>query len=131
MLALASVENPDLEYFERKVRRSYSVTFHVSLLDADSLPIEQILQHLYEYQYETMSQKDRIEEAQELLKTPEQREVEHDAELRRLDEDEAYLLRDQQEEAAKNQKAPAPKVPKPDIVPPLPEIPDRHITFGD
>ena len=92
IVALATVENPDLEYFTRKITRAFSTTFHVSLLEAETIPVETMLMHLCEYRYENLSEMKRIEEAARLKKTPEEREEDRQAELRQLDEDEAYKI---------------------------------------
>lgn len=125
MLALAAVENPnpDLDYFERRARRSFSTTFNVSLLDTDRLPIEVILQHLYEYKYENMTPNERIRAAVELLKTPEERQQEKDDELRRMDDDNMYLVEQNQKDKAQAAKAPDSST--------IPDLSDRHIKFDE
>jgi len=123
ILALAAVEKPDLEYFERQVTRSFSTTFHVSIIDAMDLPLEFMLQHLYEYRFEQQKLGDRVEEARELLKSPEERQEEERQVERQADEDEVYLVRESQQlakEEAKAPKTPAPKLPDPP--PDLPTI---------
>jgi hypothetical protein len=122
ILALAAVENPDLEYFERQVCRSFSTTFHVSILEAETLTIEYMLQHIYEYRFEQQKLGDRVDEARELLKSPDERKEEEEQELRRLDEDEAYLVRE-----SLKLKSPKPKskpvVKAPPLPDPLPDLP--------
>ena len=120
VLALAAVEKPDIEYFERQVCRAFSTTFHVSILEALDLNIEFMLQHLYEHQFENMKLGDRVIAAQELLRTPEERQQQERDELLRLDEDEVYLIRASQELPKAEPKKPTPKLP--DLPPDLPPI---------
>ena len=115
VLALAAVENPNIEFFERQVVRAFSTTFHVSILEAETLSIERMLRDLYEYKYESMKLGDRVLEARELLKTSEEREEEERQELARLDEDETYLMKASKElvrEKPKTTKTKAVEIPE-------------------
>ena len=114
ILALAAVESPDLAYFERHVARVFSVTFHVSLLETENIPLEYMLQHIFEYRFEQQKLGDRVIEAQELLRTPEERAEAEKKALADLDNDEVYLIRAASEELVKAKpKVPAPKLPDP------------------
>ena len=124
LLALAAVESPDLDYFTRQVHRAFSTTFHVSLFEAETHPLEELLRHLYEHKFESMALGDRVREAQELLKTPEELEEQNRKELARLDEDELYLLRESQDLALDQTK---PKKPEPPKIPEPP--PDLSLKF--
>jgi len=129
ILALAAVETPDLDYFERKVRRAFSTTFHVSLLEAETVPVETMLMHLYEHRFENMPEAKRIEEAQRLKKTPEEREEERKQGLRHLDEDEASLYIEMLKEKTKESKPrKKPKTPEPK---PADLLPDISVKFDD
>ena len=83
-----------------------------------------MLQHIYEYRFEQQKLGDRVDEARELLKSPDERKEEEEQELRRLDEDEAYLVRESLRLADQKPK-PKPIVtppPLPDLLPDLPTI---------
>ena len=119
ILALTAVEVPDWDYFLRKVHRAFSIAFHVPITECEKLTTEYMLQHLWEHRFENMETADQVKAAKELMKTPEERELESKEELRRLDEDEAYAVteneRYQKEADTKKTKGPRPTSPAPKI----------------
>ena len=121
--ALAAVEDPDIEYNVRKIQRTFSTTFYVSIVETEDLTVEYMLQHIYEFKYENMKQSDRIKEAQELMRTSEEKEADLKAELRELDEDDVYMFQESQREKVRTKlkqqkKKPASPTPTKDDLPP-------------
>lgn len=54
LLALQAVLLPDDAYVIRKALRDYSARFHCPLPDVYSLPLEHVLQHVWEARYEDL-----------------------------------------------------------------------------
>ena len=54
LISLKSVLNPDEAYLCRQLIRWFSKTFNVSILEAQEIPILEILQHNFEDQYENL-----------------------------------------------------------------------------
>lgn len=104
--ALLAVMRPERDYFLRKIHRWYSKTFHTPIAEVEEIPIDVILEALYEEKYEAMTSQELDEERQEMLVTEEQRRQEMmDAEVEEAEAfDFAALIA--LEEMAKKKKAP-------------------------
>jgi hypothetical protein len=108
VLALREVidENESPEYRIRKILRWYSKTFVTPLHIAEELPLEDILQHYYECNFEEMSEAERVDAVKQFCMTPEQRlAVKNAAEVK-----EEEFFKELEAEAAA--QAAAPKKPK-------------------
>lgn len=73
--ALWAVVSPDGDAVLRNLFRWYSKTFHTPLADVEDIPIEFILQHYFETQYEELEEEDRHNLVILLLETREEREA--------------------------------------------------------
>lgn len=72
--ALRAVVKPDDEALFRFVCRWYSEKFCTPLMEVYDLPIDFVLQHYFEDQYESMTVEERHAKAMELLESQEQRQ---------------------------------------------------------
>lgn len=70
--ALLAVLRPDQEANLRHIFRWYSKTFSTPLHEVDDLPVEDILLHWFEVQYEDMEEPEQIHQARQLTTTQEQ-----------------------------------------------------------
>jgi hypothetical protein len=70
--SLASIKNPDTDYFVRFVMRWYSKTFHTPLHQVDDLPLDHVFQAYYEEMYEKMDEKDLKQEVFKNSMSPEE-----------------------------------------------------------
>ncbi len=73
ILAFAAVQRGDNAFLIRHIFRWYSKTFSTPLHMVDDLPFEEVLQAYYESEFEGMSEEDRLEVAERLLQTDEDR----------------------------------------------------------
>lgn len=120
--ALACVREVDVDasYFERKLWRWYSHTFSTPLAEVLDIPIEDVLQHYWEWTYEHMDPSLQDHEAETLsmseaeakaladAKEQEEREIEEDVKAMEALE----LERRQKQEKAKLPVKDAPLTPK-------------------
>ncbi len=93
--ALLSAIEPDGEAVLRFLFRWYSKTFHTPLQEVEDLPIEYILQHYFECQYEELNQDEKHDMIIHLLETPEERDLREKAEK----DDEENFFKEAQAEA--------------------------------
>lgn len=94
LIAWDAVENKPPEYILRKIQRWYSKTFYVPLPEIDIIPIEDLLLHWFESQFEDMEEsEDPIKEeiVKKLLETREERLAREAKEAIEEAEDEAWF----------------------------------------
>jgi len=87
-IALLAVLQPDDDAFIRRIYRWFSTTFHVPLPDVDDLPLDYVLLHYFEANFEQLDDDQKHNKIISLLETVEekrQRELEEKA------DDEAFL----------------------------------------
>lgn len=99
--ALHSVLIGDEPFFYRKMCRYISQKFNISLLEAEKLPVDYILLHYFESQYEEWEEKDLIKLAKELC-APDIADKEEEQIQAVIDELDAEY--EQQEEQKKDKK---------------------------
>ncbi len=73
--ALLAAIRPDGDAVLRNLFRWFSKTFHTPLADVEEMPIEYILQHYFESQYEELEDEDKHNLIIFLLETREEREA--------------------------------------------------------
>ena len=71
LLAMHAVVKESGDYNLRYIFRWYSRTFHTPLHVVENLPIDDILQHYYEVEYENLTDPERVTEIEHLLLNPE------------------------------------------------------------
>src|SRR6266404_3936927 len=92
---LASIQ-PDGDAILRNLFRWFSIKFHTPLADVEDLPVEYLLQHYFESQYEELEPDDKHNLILFLLESPDEREARKIAES----EDEEKLMKELEAEAA-------------------------------
>jgi hypothetical protein len=92
---LAAIE-PDGEAVLRNLFRWFSKTFHTPLADVEEMPIEYILQHYFESQYEELENEDKHNLIIFLLESKEERE----ARKKRESQEEDDFIKEAEAEAA-------------------------------
>ena len=139
LLAIHAVVEDTSDYALRKIMRWYSREFCTPLDAVESLPLEDILQHWFESQYEDREEADLQAEIDRLLISEDkltEMKREEDAE----DADQWEFGREAVEAEASKKAEPAKEVrdersaalPEAALAPPLPVLePDIHMTFED
>lgn len=89
ILAAKSVRDNDGEFKLRQIFRWYSKNFHTPLHLVEELPIEDVLQHYFEYVFSEMEPEELQETISELIETQEDR-------LQRLINEEKVLIDEQE-----------------------------------
>ncbi len=84
---LATIE-PDGGAILRHLFRWYSKTFHTPLTDVEGLPIEYVLQHYFESQYEELDEDQKHDLIIFLLESPEERAIREKAD--KIDEEDFF-----------------------------------------
>lgn len=100
IIALAGVIDPDDDAILRDIFRWYSQKFHTPLYKVEELPLDHVLLHWFECEYQEMEPQDRHNLAIELLETPEEKELRMKSEQ----EDEEDFIRLAQEENLRRSK---------------------------
>lgn len=70
---MRNVLKADTEYHIRRIYRWFSKTFHVNLIDAFDIPLEEVLLHFYEEKFENLDDSEREDEIAMLSETEDQR----------------------------------------------------------
>jgi hypothetical protein len=106
---------PDGDYFIRKVFRWYSKEFSTPLHEVLELPLDDVLTHYWESQYEQMDDDEIVAAIKRLRETEEERKAREAKEQDAVGADEAWLRQVEQEEQQRiaNKAAPAPAAPRP------------------
>lgn len=105
--ALAEVvaEESSADYRLRRIFRWYSAKFYTPLHVVEELPLQHVLQHFYECQYEGKYEDNELEELEYerivLTETDDQRKERLAREAKKREEDEAFMRSVAAEEAAK------------------------------
>jgi hypothetical protein len=117
--ALRAVMRPDAEALLRRIYRGMAEKYHIPLDRVDQLPLLWLLQHYYEGVFENMSEEDRIEAAEELAETPEERRA---REIQESEEEDAFIAKQLQKEMEREAKRGKTKRKSKHPPPKLPEI---------
>lgn len=105
--ALAEVvaEESSADYRLRRIFRWYSIKFSTPLHVVEELPIQHVLQHFFEVQYETKYDDGELEDLEQervvLTETDDQRKERLAREAKKREEEEAFMRQVAAEEAAK------------------------------
>lgn len=107
--ALHSVLIGDELFYYRKMCRTISQKFNISLLEAEKLPVDYILLHYFESEYEEWEEKDLIKLAKELC-APDIADKEEEQIQAVIDELDAEYERKQELQNDKKESLPLPKM---------------------
>lgn len=101
---------PDGDYFLRRIFRWYSKTFATPLSDVYELPLEDILMHYWESQYEDMEDEERAAAILRLRESDEDRRLREGKEQEEQDLDAEWQrqVEMEEQERLKNRKEPGP-----------------------
>lgn len=103
----------DGDYFLRTVFRWYSKTFSTPLHEVADLPLDDVLLHYWESQYEEMEADEREAVIKRLRETDEERRQREAKDSEAVDADEAWLRQVEQEEQERLAKKNAPAAAAP------------------
>ena len=98
--ALGDVMEGDFYYHYRRICRWFSSRFHTPLDVVEKMPVEYVLQHFFEDNYENMTKAARRKEAVQLTETEEEKEKRIAKSNRQLS-DEAFLKKATRDAKAK------------------------------
>lgn len=73
LLALRNALRPSYDYFLRRIFRRYSERYKTPLHHVQNLPLDYVLQNFYEGYYESLSEEDLHEAAEDLVEDKEQK----------------------------------------------------------
>lgn len=104
--AITAILTNDIEYFERKVRRWYSKTFHTPLHEVYGLPWDFILKNYYESVLETQGHNTAYDMAIEYIPELKEEQDQRDAEFDKfLEEKQAKQLAKKQSKSPKKSQS--------------------------
>jgi hypothetical protein len=108
----------DGDYHLRRIFRWYSKNFATPLHEVYELPLEDVLTHYWESQYEDMEADEREHVIKRLVETEEERALREMKNAADADADEAWLRRVEQQEKERLAKKEETPVAKPAVKPP-------------
>jgi hypothetical protein len=76
ILAIKSIEKPDLDYQIRRIQRWYSTTFYTPLKMVDDLDLPFILTHYFEHVYSQMPKEELVKLKNQLIHKEKLQEIE-------------------------------------------------------
>ena len=91
VLAARAVDKKDGDYVFRYLCRWYSRTFHTPIAEAETIPVEEILQHYFESQYEDLDEEELEGVIALLIETESERTAREAREARDVADDEAFF----------------------------------------